>query len=106
MSHRFSVSFEIVTPESAEYGDAEERGWIMERGSLREAVEALFGTRTSLVGGIVYCEASDSDARGARWFRVGNAMEFETGATEERALHFPGNVTPASRARLCALLSA
>lgn len=105
MSPRFSVTFEIVTPESAEDGEAESLGFIGQNMPLREAIESLFETRTSAVDGIAYREANDSDACRARWFSVGNGMEFETGATESRSIHFPETMTPASRARLCALLS-
>lgn len=39
-----------------------------------------------------------------RWITVYNGMEFETGATESRALHLPETMTAASRARLFRLL--
>ncbi len=105
MAREFSVSFEIVTPESAENGEAEDSGFELESGSLREAVETLFGTRTSGVGGVEYIEPDCSDTTQARWLTVANGMEFRTGARESRSLHFPNTMTPASRARLCALLS-
>ena len=36
----FRVTYKIVTPESAEYGDAEESGWITEQAvDLRTALE-------------------------------------------------------------------
>jgi len=38
--NKFSVTYEIVTPESAEYGDAEDRGWVVEDATLRDALEA------------------------------------------------------------------
>jgi hypothetical protein len=36
----FNVTYDIVTPESAEGGDAAERGFILENARLRHAVEA------------------------------------------------------------------
>ena len=60
MSVLFDVSFEIVTQESAEHGDAESRGYIWEGATLRDAIGALFETR-SQCGGIQNVEASDSD---------------------------------------------
>jgi hypothetical protein len=39
MSVLFDITFEIVTPESAEHGDAESRGYIWEGATLN----AMFG---------------------------------------------------------------
>jgi len=93
----FSVSYEIVTPESASYGDCAERGMIARNVTLREAIDFLFQTRTIHVGGI---EANDSNVEGARWISVYNSSEFFTGAQETRSLHIPDNVTPSSRKRI------
>lgn len=101
---RFAATFEIVTAESAEHGDAETRGWISRAVELREAVADLFATRTSRVDGIAAIEPSDSEPSACRWITVYNGMEFETGATESRALHLPETMTAASRARLFRLL--
>ncbi len=102
----FSVTYEITTPESAENGDAEVRGYIAENVSLREAVQCLFETRTSQCDGISALEPSDSCAESARWFSVYNGTEFLTGANETRSIHFPESMTPARRAHLIALLTA
>lgn len=104
MTKLFNVTFEIVTPESAENGDAEERGYIVEGATLREAIDALFETRTSQCAGLSCVEASDSDESAARWITAYNGAEYITGASESRSLHFPDNLTPASRARLVRLL--
>jgi hypothetical protein len=101
---KFNVYYEIVTPESAEQGDVDERGEIATGLSLREAIAAVNETRTSLVGGVECIEASDSRVGDARWFTVTNGMEFETGAVESRSLHIPDHVTPASRRRIARLL--
>lgn len=104
MSVLFDVSFEIVTQESAEHGDAESRGYIWEGATLRDAIGALFETRTSQCGGIQNIEANDSDLSRARWLTVYNGMEFLTGAQESRSIHFPDNMTSASRVRLINLI--
>lgn len=104
MSVLFDITFEIVTPESAEHGDAESRGYIWEGATLRDAIGALFETRTSQCGGIQNIEANDSDLSRARWLTVYNGMEFLTGAHESRAIHFPENLTGSSRARLINLI--
>jgi len=99
------VTYDIVTEESAEYGDAEEIGFISEDSTLRDAISDLFETRTSHCDGIEYIDANSS-SEDARWITVGNGMEFKTGARESRSLHIPDHITPASRARLCRLLGA
>lgn len=100
---KFTVTYDIVTEESAEYGDAEERGFVLPGGwhqpdvndphvsmSLREAV--------NLVGCV---ENSGS------WFtETDERFDYETGGRETRSLHPPRNVTPSSYRRLCRLLGA
>lgn len=103
---RFNVTYEITTPESAENGDSEETGFIVQDVGLREAIEAVQGTRTSGVDGVECIEANDSDIGAARWITVSNGMEFETGATESRSIHIPDNVTRASRIRIARILGA
>lgn len=102
---RFNVTFEIVTPESAEIGDAESRGFISESVSLRDAMADLFETRTSQCGGVEWIAPNDSEIARARWFTVYNGAEFETGASENRAIHLPDNATAATRARIARLVN-
>ena len=102
----FSVTYEIVTQESSEEGEAEESGFVIENATLREAVSELFDTRTSGCSGVESVEPSDSVVSYARWITVYNGMEYETGAHESRSLHIPDHVTAASRrriARLCGI---
>lgn len=100
----FSVTYEIITPESAEYGDADERGYIFESCTLREAVDAVFETRTSHCDGISAIEANEYPVSSPRWITVYNGGEFQTGAHENRSLHFPDAVTPSSRRRIARLI--
>jgi len=103
--NNFNVTYEIVTPESAEQGDAEERGFIAENVSLREAIQLINETRTCHVGGQTAVEASATgDPASADWFTIYNGMEYMTGASENRSLHFPNYITGASRGRLFKLL--
>ena len=97
---RFNVSYDIVTPESAAEGDAEEYGIISVGSRLRDAICDLFETRTSRVGGI---HAAESDGQTVR---VYNGMEFETGAHESRYLHFPDNLSESSRQRILRICDA
>jgi len=100
---QFSVTYEIVTPESAEAGDADERGFIGRGLDLRDAIDAVTATRTNEVNGIECIEPSDSHGE-FRWLTVYNGMEFKTGACESRSLHIPDNVTGHSRRRIARLL--
>ena len=100
----FDVTYEIVTPESAENGDAEERGYIGQSLTLREAIYDVLHTRTSLVEGIEAIEFSSSDLESARWLDVCNGAEFETDARENRSLHFPEHLTASTKRRIMRLI--
>jgi len=112
------VTWERVTPESAEHGDAEARGFVDRDGfrsrlehknrdyalTLREALEAVkesSPTRASLS----YVEASDSVASGARWITWGFSPDYSTGDSLSLSLHIPETVSGPSRARLVRLIS-
>lgn len=95
-STAWRVTYEIVTPESSEYGDAEDRGFIDEGCSFRDAVMLISGHAT---------EPSDSHVRYARWFTHHNySNDFITGAEESRSIHIPDSVSAASRKRIAKLL--
>lgn len=102
----FDVTYQIVTPESAEHGDVEERGFIIENVSLREAIDYLFQTRTSRCDGITAIEADEWPVTDPRWITVYNGMEYETGDYESRSIHMPDNITPSSARRIAKLLGA
>ena len=103
---RFSVTFEIVTQESAEQGDAEERGFICEGASLREALADVNATRTNEVDGVECIETDSSPCCKPRWVTIVNGMEYRTGAQESRSLHIPDCVTDASARRIARLVGA
>lgn len=102
----FNVTYEIVTPESAEQGDAAESGFIAKGCTLREAIQYVRETRTNRVSGVECVECDESPVRDPRWITVSNGMEFETGAYESRSLHLPDTLTAASRCRVARLLGA
>ena len=103
---RFSVTYEIVTPESAEGGEADEQGFICEAETLRDALTDLHRTRTNMVDSGQGIETDSSPCVRARSVAVFNGMEFETGAYETRALHIPLTVTAASSRRIARLAGA
>jgi len=100
----FSVTYDIVTPESAEHGDVAELGFISENVSLREAIALTLETRTPYVDGVEAVEASEYPFTRPRWVTITNGREFYTGACESRSLHFPESITPASRKRIARFL--
>ncbi|MDE3023047.1 MAG: hypothetical protein KGI54_14560 [Pseudomonadota bacterium] len=102
---KFSVTYVIVSPESAESGDYEESGFIEESLPLRDALKVLFETRTSQCGGIECIEPSDSIISNARWITIHNGMEFITGCQESRSIHIPEHVSATSRQRIWHLIN-
>ena len=103
---KFAVTYEITTPESAEHGDAEERGYVCEDSDLRSALRDLHETRTSRVDGVECIDCDSYPTTAPRWITVCNGMEFLTGANESRSLHLPAGITPASARRVARLAGA
>lgn len=101
---KFNVSYEIWDEAAAEAGETDDRGFELEGGTLRDAIDAVRGTRTNQVDGVESVVASDSRVEHARWITVNNGMEFETGARECRSLHIPEGVTGSSRRRIARLV--
>lgn len=99
----FNVTYEIVTPESAEHGESDETGFIVEGGTLRDAVKELHATRTCHVGGVESVEADSSPCVHPRSVRVVNGREFLTGAVESRTLHIPAEVSQGTARRIARL---
>lgn len=102
----FSITFEIVTDESAQDGDVAERGFCIEREqgySLRDAVSWLrlhkgmdspYGADCSLI----------STRHAPRWFSYDSGENYRTGEHEYLALHIPECVTASSRMRIARCL--
>jgi hypothetical protein len=105
-SKLFGVTYEITTQESAENGDCDERGFIADHCSLRDAVTYFHETRTNEVDGVECIEANEWPMRNPRWITIVNGMEFRTGAQESRSLHMPKHLTSATRRRIARLLGA
>lgn len=99
---RFNVTFELITEESAEVGEAEETGFIAHDVGLREGLDLVRQTETNQCEqtGI---EANESPIRAPRWITVYNSPDRKDGITENRSLHIPEHVTDASRRRICRL---
>ncbi len=96
---KFNVTYEVITPESAEHGDAEDRGFELKDCSLREAIDYMCGE-----GGI---EGNSSVPEYCNWITAYKAdYDYETGAETSYSLHFPDNMTVSSRIRVMRLVGA
>ena len=94
----FNVTYETITPESAEHGDTETAGFAAENVTLREALDTLGY-------GVDGCEANEYPVYDPCWVTAYRVNEdYSTGEIENRSLHFPDNMTAASKRRLCRLL--
>ena len=104
----FGVTYDLVTEESAEHGEAAEQGWIETGATLRDAIRELHKTRTVEVDGVTDIN-TEVRYRHPHWLArpcsitVVNGPEFRTGAQESRALHIPDTVTNASACRIARL---
>lgn len=100
---KFNVTYEIVTPESAEHGDAAECGFVSEDVSLRDALDDLQGEGC-------HVEANEYPVSAPSWVTAydtndGTASFYEDGEHESRSLHFPDTMTASSKLRVCRLLN-
>jgi hypothetical protein len=94
----FTVTYEIVTPDSAEHGEAEEMGYVSpgqwhdeepQPMTLREAIQLCSPTHDC----------------GRWWAETGeDRCDYRTGAVETRSIHPPRNITPSSYARITRML--
>jgi hypothetical protein len=94
----FTVTYEIVTPDSAEHGEAEEMGYVSPGQwhdneptsmSLREAMQLCSPAYDC---GRWWAETSE------------DRCDYSTGAVETRSIHPPRNITPSSYARITRIL--
>jgi hypothetical protein len=101
----FRVTYEIVTPESAEHGDAEERGFIEPgewRTPIEEAMRQPDDFTMTLREAMRLCDPQEDSGRW--WSECDGRQDYQTGAYEIRSLHPPEGITAASYARVTRLL--
>lgn len=101
---KFNVTFERYFPhaDDEDVCEPDERGFVSEDVSLREAIEATGGIESRY-------EANEWPVRAPRWFTNDSynegTIEFYTqGISESRSLHLPACVTDSSRRRIARLL--
>ena len=97
----FRVTYDIVTPESAERGDYDEAGFVQPGGWHAPADSAEDCGMTLREAVRLCCPQEDAGS----WFaEVDGRVNYRTGAEERRSLHPPRNITAASYDRLAKLL--
>jgi len=97
---KFDVTYQVVTPESASYGEAEDSGFEAKNISLREAIGYM-----CCEGGIE-ADSSHIDALcPPRWFTAYKADEdYSTDEETSYSLHLPDNITGSSAMRIARLI--
>lgn len=104
MRQLFGITYETVTPESAEHGEADSSGVYMDNMLFAEAMSYL--RNLGAIG--CYCEADSypvSTSCPPRWFTFYEVdQDYTTGAVTSYSLHVPHNVTPSSRMRIARAL--
>lgn len=113
MKHRFRLTYEVVTEESAQDGDAAERGWLDSGGfripdgpapelEFRDAVERFHRESTDSVQ--VEPDSVPMRFSPPRWISASPTSCDEYGESVTVSLHIPEGVSGPSRIRIARLL--
>jgi len=97
----FSITYEIITHESAENGECAEEGFILQDVSLKEAMSEL-----RWIGAMEASNTSDSDDWGMWFLQIDPNVDMQTGAEERWSFHVPRGLTPSTRRRIARLVAA
>jgi hypothetical protein len=106
---RFHVTYDIVTPESAEHGDTADHGFVLPGGWKHSCAagpvgEAFIPVKNecamSLREAFDLIDTGALEDNGAWLSECDGRMDYRTGAEERRAFHPPDNCTAASKGRL------
>lgn len=100
---RFSVTWEIVTDESATHGDVARYGVAAIDQTLRDALKHARRTLPRDAG-IECIQPNDSVLNQARWITYVCGRGRYDGEFKSVSIHFPGNLSPSSRARVARFL--
>ena len=94
----FAVTYEIVTPDSAEHGEAEETGYVAP-GQWHDNEPTLMTLREAMR---LCSPAYDC----GRWWTETSEdrCDYRTGAVETRSIHPPRNITESSYKRISRIL--
>lgn len=92
---RFDITYEIITPESAEDGEAWETGFHDESITLRDAYNFLRWEG--------YCEANEFPVRNPDWLTFHGEQSYVDCSQTNYSLHFPRHMTKSSKLRVARL---
>lgn len=108
MTGKFHVTYEIVTHESGEAGEASDAGFVLPGNWHVDTATALADTAGEYGMSLrEACTLVECPRDTGRWFsEEGERLDYATGAAETRALHPPQGITPSSYRRLARLLRA
>jgi hypothetical protein len=108
---RFRVTFDVVTPESAEQGDTERNGFLDAQGNEFaqqdfpewQAWQAFEPPQMSLREAVNLCGSLENSGT---WFtECDGSQNYHNGEETRRSIHPPRDISPASYARLVKLLT-
>lgn len=102
----FHVTYDLITPESAERGDTSDNGFVT-AGEWKTSVKDKWGKNAAAiqaVSGLTLREAlelcSPQEDCGSWFSEVDSRTDYATGEEERRSLHPPRHISAASYARL------
>lgn len=99
MKADFSVSYSLVTPESAKHGDYAECGMIDSNLPFRAAFDLFQSERDW-----TQVESDEWPVHAPRWFTDSGEVQFASGDCRAVSLHLPERLTNASRLRIARLV--
>lgn len=98
----FHVTYDVVTPESAEHADSADAGFVSAQGDHVAVEDVDEDIELSLREALDLCHPSEDSGH---WFRESDGrINYRTGEEETRSLHPPSTITGASYNRLRRLL--
>lgn len=112
---QFHVTYDVVTPESAEECDVAEAGFVDSHGRRVELEPEVCGDAAgkikdacgmTLRQALNYVSGCFDRGGGPSFYEADVRIDYHTGAEERRALHVSDSVTAASLARITRLLRA
>jgi hypothetical protein len=108
---KFQITYEVVTPESAEHGDFAEIGFVTP-GGFQHSIESDGAMDAARNNEFAFDLRSAVRTLGCvenagRWFVEADGRDnYRDGSNTRYSLHPPQNITPSSYGRLCRLLKA
>ncbi len=98
MRKMFRVTYDIVTPESAEHGDTAENGFVYAGLGAFPLEQCDLPPEMTLRDALQL--ASPQEDSGSWFSEADGRDDYVTGANETRSIHPPANITAASYGRL------